>query len=63
MVAIARTESLRITLEGIETAEHIAAVAGIDCDALQGYGLGLPQTAADFEHLLVPDAVAVRAGI
>lgn len=52
LVSIARAKNLRVVLEGVETPEHVAAVADIDCDVLQGFALCEPQSAACFAGML-----------
>ena len=38
---------LRITAEGVETEEQLAALSGVGCDEVQGFLLGRPMPAAD----------------
>ncbi len=45
-VAIARTGSMRICAEGVETEEEMAAVTQLGCDYAQGFLLGRPMTIA-----------------
>lgn len=52
LVSIARARKLRVVLEGVETAEHLATVKEIDCDVLQGYALCLPLSADSFGSML-----------
>ncbi len=45
---LAHSLGLKVTAEGIETAEQLAAVRGEGCDAVQGYYTGAPSPVADF---------------
>ena len=51
IVAMSRTLGLQLTAEGIETAEQLAALRALGCEAGQGYLLGVP---------LSPEAFAER---
>jgi len=68
IVALGQTLNLEIVAEGVETAEQQAFLAGLGCDALQGFLLGKPMKAEDFldafpppqEHALAdPDATSI----
>lgn len=48
IVALGRTLKLQVVAEGVETAAQQAFLAGLGCDALQGYLLGRPVPAAQF---------------
>ena len=52
VVAIARAKKIGAVLEGIETPEQLASVKDIECDVLQGFALGRPQTAKMFTALI-----------
>lgn len=48
IVALGRTLNLQVVAEGVETAAQQAFLAGLGCDALQGYLLGRPMPAEQF---------------
>lgn len=48
IVALGRTLNLQVVAEGVETAAQRSFLAGLGCDALQGYLLGRPVPAAQF---------------
>ncbi|XQM38390.1 EAL domain-containing protein [Cupriavidus sp. H19C3] len=48
IVALGRTLNLKVVAEGVETAAQQAFLAGLGCDALQGYLLGRPMPAEQF---------------
>ena len=48
IVALGRTLNLQVVAEGVETAAQQSFLAGLGCDALQGYLLGRPVPAAQF---------------
>ena len=56
LITIARTQNMGVVLEGIETAEQLAATQRIDCDVLQGYALGAPISGIEFSAMLTSDA-------
>jgi diguanylate cyclase (GGDEF)-like protein/PAS domain S-box-containing protein len=43
---------LTTVAEGVETAEQLAQLRELDCDAAQGFYIGMPMTAADLEATL-----------
>jgi len=47
-VALGRTLKLQVGAEGVETTARRSFLAGLGCDALQGYLLGKPVPAAQF---------------
>lgn len=51
IVALGRTLNLEVVAEGVETAAQQSFLAGLGCDALQGYLLGKPMPAAQFVSL------------
>ncbi|RZT31395.1 putative bifunctional diguanylate cyclase/phosphodiesterase [Cupriavidus agavae] len=51
IVALGRTLKLQVVAEGVETAAQQTFLAGLGCDALQGYLLGRPVPAAQFTAL------------
>ncbi len=52
IVAMARSLKLRVIAEGVETAEQLDFLRGLDCDEYQGYLFSKPIPAADFVRLL-----------
>jgi diguanylate cyclase (GGDEF)-like protein/PAS domain S-box-containing protein len=44
VIAMARTFDLRVTAEGVETEDQLAALRELGCDAVQGYLPGAPMT-------------------
>jgi EAL domain-containing protein (putative c-di-GMP-specific phosphodiesterase class I) len=56
IVALGRTLKLQVVAEGVETAAQKSFLAGLGCDALQGYLLGRPMPAAQFAELAKTDA-------
>ncbi|SDD99814.1 diguanylate cyclase/phosphodiesterase [Cupriavidus sp. YR651] len=48
IVALGRTLNLKVVAEGVETTAQQAFLAGLGCDALQGYLLGRPMPASQF---------------
>jgi EAL domain-containing protein (putative c-di-GMP-specific phosphodiesterase class I) len=65
MIQIGQALGLIIVCEGIETAEELALVAGLDCDLAQGFHIGRPMTVGELKsRWLAPPhwAVAGEAG-
>ncbi|WP_205665153.1 EAL domain-containing protein [Caldimonas tepidiphila] len=58
IVSMAHSMSLTVTTEGVETQEQAAFLRALGCDSLQGYLIGRPLRAADFERLLRRSAAA-----
>lgn len=56
IVALGHTLNLQVVAEGVETAAQQSFLAGLGCDALQGYLLGKPMPAAQFANLAVAEA-------
>ena len=52
IATLGRSLQMRVTAEGIETEEQLAALRGMGCDEGQGYLLGRPASAAAFGRLL-----------
>jgi diguanylate cyclase (GGDEF)-like protein/PAS domain S-box-containing protein len=52
IVGLGRALSLTVTAEGIETAEHLELLKGVQCEEGQGYFLSHPLTTSDFRALL-----------
>ena len=52
IIAMAHKLGLSVTAEGIETIEQFNYMNILDCDILQGFYIGKPMQAADFEEFL-----------
>jgi EAL domain-containing protein (putative c-di-GMP-specific phosphodiesterase class I) len=52
IVALARSLDLRTVAEGVETPEQLQMLEALGCNELQGYLLGAPVSAPEFEILL-----------
>ena len=50
-----------VSAEGVETQAQAAFLAGLGCDELQGYGLGIPQPVVDAERYFVGERDSLRA--
>lgn len=48
IVMLAHSLGLKVTAEGVETDDQLAAVRGEGCDAVQGFYIGVPLPVADF---------------
>lgn len=51
IVGLARHLDLRVTVEGVETAEQVAFLRGLGCDELQGFLFSRPLPAAEFARI------------
>ena len=57
VIGLARGLDLRITAEGVETAEQLSFLAGEKCDHVQGYYIGSPGPIENFaDRLAAPEA-------
>lgn len=52
IIAMSRTLGLKVTAEGVETAEQLAFLSNLNCDYYQGYLASRPLPAAQFEPFL-----------
>ncbi len=52
IVELSHTMGLTVVAEGVETAEQLATLAGIGCDASQGFHLGRPAPASELRERL-----------
>jgi diguanylate cyclase (GGDEF)-like protein/PAS domain S-box-containing protein len=59
VIGMARNLRLRVTAEGVETAEQFAFLRAHECDEAQGYYFGRPVGAAEMGRALVPHGVRV----
>jgi diguanylate cyclase (GGDEF)-like protein/PAS domain S-box-containing protein len=53
VIAFAKSLKLAVICEGIETEAQACAIRSTECDVLQGYLIGKPMRAADFQALLL----------
>lgn len=63
MVALARALGMRTVAEGIETETQLVLVKELGCDAVQGYFIGKPVSAARIEPYAEPRFGPVPAGV
>jgi diguanylate cyclase (GGDEF)-like protein len=64
VIALSKALGLRVVAEGIETAEHLAALVNLDCDYAQGYFFSRPMPADRTVALLaagLPSPLPARA--
>ncbi|MCY1377314.1 EAL domain protein [compost metagenome] len=54
-IMLAKSLDLSITAEGVEHEDEAGFVESMGCDYLQGYLLGVPQSAADIDRILSCD--------
>ena len=52
MIAIAKSLDMKVTVEGVEKPEQIEILQHLGCDFLQGFGLGKPMPADEFQALI-----------
>ncbi|MFZ2540351.1 MAG: EAL domain-containing protein [Gallionella sp.] len=52
VVSIAKSLGLRVIAEGVETAEQLRFLEGLDCEVMQGYYFSRPVPAGEFRMLL-----------
>jgi EAL domain-containing protein (putative c-di-GMP-specific phosphodiesterase class I) len=57
IVKLGRNLSMKITVEGIETAEQATFFRNLDCDYYQGYLFGGPMKQADVALFILRDAL------
>jgi EAL domain-containing protein (putative c-di-GMP-specific phosphodiesterase class I) len=53
VIAFAKSLKLSVICEGIETEAQASAIRSTECDVLQGYLIGKPMPASEFEELLL----------
>ena len=61
IIAIAHSLGLQVVAEGVETAEQLAYLRSLGCDAAQGYYFSKPVPAGEFARLLDQSARPARA--
>jgi diguanylate cyclase (GGDEF)-like protein len=61
VVGLGRRMGVRVVAEGIETDEDAAALAALECDLLQGFGVGRPMPAAELVGWLAAADAAAEA--
>ena len=52
VIALARSLELQVVAEGVEQSRQLEYLAAHGCDQAQGYFIGKPMPAADFEHFM-----------
>ncbi len=57
VIAFAKSLKLAVICEGIETEAQASAIRSTECDVLQGYLIGKPMPAAEFQALLLAQRV------
>jgi diguanylate cyclase len=60
VIAFAKSLKLAVICEGIETEAQASAIRSTECDVLQGYLIGKPMRAADFQALLLAQRTTPR---
>jgi diguanylate cyclase (GGDEF)-like protein len=55
IVGLSRSLNMRVTVEGVETAEQAAFVRAIGCDEVQGFFFGRPAPTADLAAIILAD--------
>ena len=61
IIAMAHNLRLNVVAEGVETREQFEFLRGLDCDYMQGYLFGRPQTADELEQRLRNDKGKIKA--
>mgnify|MGYP001247296687 CR=1 FL=1 len=61
ITTLAHNLGLKVTAEGVETAEQVAQLQALDCDAAQGYHLARPMPADTAEAYLLQQLSMLRA--
>jgi diguanylate cyclase (GGDEF)-like protein len=61
VITLGRRMGVRVVAEGIETAEQRAVLARLDCDLIQGFGVGRPMASAELRPWLAARLQPVRA--
>ena len=52
IIVMAHKLGLKVVAEGVETAEQLELLSGINCDFVQGYFFSRPVPAGEFDKLL-----------
>ena len=50
IIAVANSLNIKVIAEGIETETEFATLKELGCDYIQGYLIGKPMTASEFQH-------------
>lgn len=58
MIAMAHSLKIKITVEGVETAEQLQFLRALGCDGVQGYLLGRPLSAEALTRMLLAETVS-----
>jgi diguanylate cyclase (GGDEF)-like protein/PAS domain S-box-containing protein len=58
VIAFAKSLKLAVICEGIETEAQASAIRSTECDVLQGYLIGKPMQASEFQALLLAQSAA-----
>ena len=61
MIHMAQAKGLKITAEGVETAEQQETLKGLGCDNLQGFHLSRPLSRAALRALVLGQTTEIRA--
>jgi EAL domain-containing protein (putative c-di-GMP-specific phosphodiesterase class I) len=62
MISMSKALDLDVTGEGIETADHVALLQGLDCSTGQGFFFAKPLPAAGIARMLTGDlSVSIRS--
>ncbi len=56
-IALARELSMKVVIEGVETAEQVEFLKKLGCDAIQGFYYSKPVPQADFEKMIAQNAL------
>lgn len=62
VIALAHGLGMTVVAEGVETAEHLEALARLGCDYAQGYHLARPGPPSEISRLLSPHVTATALG-
>jgi diguanylate cyclase (GGDEF)-like protein/PAS domain S-box-containing protein len=62
VIAFAKSLHLSVICEGIETEAQASAIRSTECDVLQGYLIGKPMPAREFQALLLAQPTGSRCG-
>ena len=60
IIALGRELNMRVTVEGVETAEQVAFLDGADADQVQGYFFGRPVPGSEVAGKMLEDVRNAR---